>query len=396
MKRKLKTSSSKLFFVTFFAAVVIIFLSTAFHRDDRNFSQQDDNFTKKIYPGPTHTSSNNPKIILIYTLEGKPWIKSSESEIYKYLKNCHVQNCVGTYDKSRLEIADAVVFRGSLPFATIHTKQKPLYQRWVFYETEAPKKRHHNNPILANLTITFSNDSDIVIPYGTYEKRKKHLDLKNNFAANKKRFSLWLVTNCLPQLRKSIVYRFSKYMSLDIGGNCIDYWKNIKANKVYCPNKTCIDSYKFYLAFENIFCKDYISEKYWVNAISHGAIPVVLGGGEYSNPNLAIPGSYIRVQDFKSIEKLTEYLKVLDSNDTLYNRFFKWKQRYEYVPTSEEGWPHTSKWICQLCEIINNNTFPNQVVNINKFWNMETRCKSRDEYTKFLLFKEHFPIKSQK
>ena len=39
-----------------------------------------------------------------------------------------------------------------------------------------------------------------------------------------------------------------------------------------------IANFKFYLAFENaIHCNDYISEKFWRNALSSGAVPVVFG-----------------------------------------------------------------------------------------------------------------------
>ena len=36
--------------------------------------------------------------------------------------------------------------------------------------------------------------------------------------------------------------------------------------------------YKFYLAFENSFhCNDYLSEKFWRNALHEGAVPIVFG-----------------------------------------------------------------------------------------------------------------------
>ena len=58
--------------------------------------------------------------------------------------------------------------------------------------------------------------------------------------------------------------------------------------------------YKFYLAFENGNCIDYICEKYWINSLQNDIVPVVFGGGNYSNSKLAVPRSYINVMDFKS------------------------------------------------------------------------------------------------
>jgi len=38
--------------------------------------------------------------------------------------------------------------------------------------------------------------------------------------------------------------------------------------------------YKFYLAFENSLCTDYITEKFY-QTLNRDIIPVVMGGGQY-------------------------------------------------------------------------------------------------------------------
>ena len=52
-------------------------------------------------------------------------------------------------------------------------------------------------------------------------------------------------------------------------------------------------------------------------------IPIVLGGANYSDPNIAIPGSFINVQDFPSVKELAGYLLKVASNDTLFNSYFE-------------------------------------------------------------------------
>lgn len=59
----------------------------------------------------------------------------------------------------------------------------------------------------------------------------------------------------------------SKYIQVDIYGAC---------GSLRCPrsqSQTCFDmldeDYKFYLAFENSNCKDYITEKFFVNGLGY-------------------------------------------------------------------------------------------------------------------------------
>lgn len=55
--------------------------------------------------------------------------------------------------------------------------------------------------------------------------------------------------------------------------------------------------YKFYLAFENSLCHDYVTEKFY-NALLFNTVPVVYGGADYET--LAPLGSFINVNKFSS------------------------------------------------------------------------------------------------
>ena len=69
-----------------------------------------------------------------------------------------------------------------------------------------------------------------------------------------------------------------------------------------------INEYKFYLSIENSNCKDYITEKFFENALATGAVPVVAGADRSSYEKIAPASSFIHVDDFESIGKLGEYL----------------------------------------------------------------------------------------
>ena len=61
---------------------------------------------------------------------------------------------------------------------------------------------------------------------------------------------------------------------------------------------SCLTPYKFYLAFENSNCKEYITEKFWRTLNRTFAVPIVMGSGNYKE--LAPPNSFIHVDDFAS------------------------------------------------------------------------------------------------
>ena len=84
--------------------------------------------------------------------------------------------------------------------------------------------------------------------------------------------------------------------------------------------------YKYYLAFENSVCLDYISEKVH-KPFETKTIPIVLGGGQYER--LFPPHSYIDAMDFDSPRELAEYLKYLDQNEDKYMEYFWWRKYYE-------------------------------------------------------------------
>ena len=100
-----------------------------------------------------------------------------------------------------------------------------------------------------------------------------------------------------------------KFINIDVYGKC---------GPLDCPveNIDCFinlsKSYKFYIAFENSLCSEYVTEKFW-RSIRLPIVPVVMGGTDYKK--IAPPKSFIDVNDFGSVKELTNYLQYLDKND---------------------------------------------------------------------------------
>ena len=60
-------------------------------------------------------------------------------------------------------------------------------------------------------------------------------------------------------------------------------------------------------------------------------------------PEIAFPNSFIKIDDFKSIEELGKYLKYLDGNDLAYNQYLQWS--LEYVIELQQA-------MCNICKAL--------------------------------------------
>ena len=183
-------------------------------------------------------------------------------------------------------------------------------------------------------------------------------------------------SHCDPD-RITFTQKLRKYVSLDVYGGCS---KQFKPQTPDCPrnSKKCDEyqqQYKFFLAIENSFCIDYITEKYWLNGLAAGLVPVVLGYGDYTNKRLAIPGSYIDGRKFTSMKELAEYLIYLDKNDEAYNKYHQWRYKYKLLE---------HHFMCFLCDAIQNRSLPRKTVDLEKFWGKHT-CDMNKQPLKFLV-----------
>ncbi|KAK5970222.1 Fucosyl transferase [Trichostrongylus colubriformis] len=131
--------------------------------------------------------------------------------------------------------------------------------------------------------------------------------------------------------------RLAKHIQVDIFGTCGKRGLNkMEAHRMIREN--C----KFYLAFENSNCRQYITEKFWINALGNDAIPIVMGAPKDDYVKAAPPYSFIHVDDYTP-EQLSRYLHHLDSNQTAYNEYFAWKKYGRVVG---------SNFFCRLCSFV--------------------------------------------
>ena len=223
---------------------------------------------------------------------------------------------------------------------------------------------------LFNWTQWYRTDADIHWLYGhaykLTEREKLHstkVPLRN-FFKEKSRGISGRISNCMDSNRRyKIIKEMQKYLDIDMYGLCYNKPCGHSRSEF---DKSCNDllkQYKFYLAFENNDCKDYVTEKYW-QSLQREQIPIV--NWKMLNRDLVIPNSYINIFDFKDIKSLTNYIKKVSENETLYNSYFNWKRSYV-------NWgPCTA---CQICDALHDENRAMQVVEDLDAWVRNDICQ---------------------
>lgn len=203
-------------------------------------------------------------------------------------------------------------------------------------------------------------DSDVFWPSGYFKEKGTHAIVSPNYKPNwrflaeysvrpffidnkllnlvhkKTKQVAWAVSNCIdtPSKRMEVVKSLNQFIPVDIYGKCGD--KSCpKTNSSYC-RKMFERDYKFYLAFENSLCNDYVTEKVFLN-MRYFIIPVVYGGADYTR--FLPPRSYINVLDFNTTKELADHLWYLSNNPKEYMEYFWWKEYYYIMRFS----------FCDLC-----------------------------------------------
>lgn len=308
--------------------------------------------------------------------------------------NCPVTNCFTTDNRSLLPSLadfDAILFHARDMDRRIiqvpNQQRRKSNQIYVFFLMESPlndglnytNKRFHN---FFNWTMTYREDSDIYRPYGWFSSSdspssppsaplspswRKPPPVQQIVTQNSSKTKLiaWIVSNCdTHSNREDYVEILKKYVQVDTFGAC----GKLTCSRTEDHNTRDCDlmlerDYRFYLSFENSFCSDYVTEKFY-NALSINIIPIVMGGADYTKK--APPRSYINVLDYETPRHLADYLIHLANNETEYQSYFWWKSHYNVHNNERE---RAAQSMCSLCEKLNQqNIQPKSYPTLGKWW----------------------------
>ena len=332
------------------------------------------------------TSSNDitllpPKVILTYTRWFGDTIWFGFKDKNYTISKCKVNNCVFTTDHAYFQRSDAVLFHAR--DMTSLTELKSLKQlslnqtqKWVWQVLESPVHVSSNLADYNNLfdwTATYRRDSEVYMPYYLVEpiqqSLKPTLDNFTNYASGKNKLIVAAISHCV-NARIDMVKKISKYVQLDLYGGC-KYQKDLPScirNTAQC--KELKRSYKFYFAMENSHCTDYITEKFYKNGLIEGLVPIVVAKSGENGPQYAAvapPKSFINILDFPNLEAFAEHVKYLDSNDTAYNEYHKWRSSYKIV----HGFG-----MCDVCNKLWNPPKTQTGIQIGNFFNAKQKCQN--------------------
>ncbi|XP_043274636.1 alpha-(1,3)-fucosyltransferase 7-like [Venturia canescens] len=314
---------------------------------------------------------------------------TENSESTSPWEECSVQNCHLSYRDEDLARADAVVFHlhmiqgvEELPAA----RGKPG-QIWIFLTDESPlhtflyadenwNVSQYNG--IFDWSMSYRRNSDVPVPYGRTLAKKTVDESWRRSRKRRNKLVAILGSNCSGNNRRwEYVNELENFLGekLDIFGRCLN------GNATACPghfDKDCpiLGSYKFYLAFENSNCREYLTEKVFWNAFEKGSVPIIMGAPRSDCERLLPPGSFIHVSDFESSSSLARYLLYLDNADDAYDAYHEWRSKYTVV--NEHGYfGSISKHYCRVCEALHNNNRPSKIPKyqrIKDFLNVGRDC----------------------
>ncbi|XP_018422675.1 PREDICTED: galactoside 3(4)-L-fucosyltransferase-like [Nanorana parkeri] len=330
-----KTHKQLLFFTCFL--FVILFLYMRISRQVSSISQDQikyPSFIEPIHSSRQRRKNNSQLLILVWTWPFRETFPLDTCQSAYRISGCNL-----TVNRDLLGQADAVILHHYDVMYSRDLPQgpRPHHQRWVWFNIEPPIVVENLNIFdnLINLTMTYREDSDIFLPYGFLKPLKEPHSFK---MPTKSRLVAWVVSKWYPGARRNSYYKeLKKHIHIDVYGKYHQKlsWDDLDSTLV---------QYKFYLAFENCEHEDYITEKLWSNSFNMGVVPVVLGATRKNYERFIPSDSFIHVDDFASPKELAEFLMSLDKDNAKYEKYFKWRLKYEVV--RETGWDNIH---CKAC-----------------------------------------------
>uniref|UniRef100_A0AC34Q8W0 Fucosyltransferase n=1 Tax=Panagrolaimus sp. JU765 TaxID=591449 RepID=A0AC34Q8W0_9BILA len=235
-----------------------------------------------------------PQLLWVYN----PFYQGDE-RVMKH-GNCSVQVFK---DPEYAPLSEIVVVNANSRLEMFENVAKNKNQIWIMELLESPVHTKNLNFFdgKINYTASYHADSDLPIPYGFLVENQNSSELAPIFPSEKPKKAVFVASNCWTSNSRSLlVDQLSRHYAIDRLGACGN--GRIPRKQLEKSLKT---NYRYFLAFENSNCEDYITEKVFT-AFKHDLIPIVYGAPKSSYENLLPENSFIFVEDFQSVNDLAK------------------------------------------------------------------------------------------
>ena len=335
-----------------------------------------DNSETFISSVESHIQKTNaePKLILFYnprTYQLSRGILNKSKDIFQ---NCEVKKCILEFDHKLVNGSDAVIFSS---IRELDIGKRPG-QIWIMLQWESPqrhtKSEHPNAAVFlrnkVNWTMSYSKKADIYLPYGKVRRLPIEMRPHRNYtqiANSKTKDAVWIVSHCSTSSKREMYINIlKKFISVDILGKCGEKW-NCGRRRIH---DQCFDflneTYRYYLAFENSLCQDYITEKFFEN-YKYDIVQVVRGGDRYSRPVNISKQAYFNANDFRNAHEFGKFLKKLSTGTEAYASMLRTKDEYEVVQYMDLYRDAS----CEICKRLHSVDKYNSVYNDPMEWMQE-------------------------
>ena len=339
------------------------------HNDDiKNVQLNGTNHSNMVSEGSRYVKNevSRQNIILFYQV--KWWEKSildSSDPFEKCSKRCRI-----SLDKRDSARADVLIIQADLITNKAVPAKRPN-QIWIYSNFESPitsaaaGRPFVNKNVLDkfkrkfNWTMGYRRDADFTVTHGRFkvrqEKSEEYLIYLNKLVKTKTKTAAWFVSHCPTSSgREKFGRLLKKYIHLDIYGTCGKVLKNCNPNLRFHEafgfsrdgHGTCMDfidsEYKYFMAFENTLCLDYVTEKSLQRIMPHFIVPVARSNGNHTMYHP--PGSIVDVRHFRNAESLARFLNNADIDQ--YKAFYSWRKDY-IVEDMNNMWLEN---VCRMCE----------------------------------------------
>jgi len=185
---------------------------------------------------------------------------------------CPIQECT-IVSNEMSHLADVLLISEMSYFNYLQYYPKPCHQLWIAQHKESAMHDRIDTWLLRryiNWTVSYRRDSTVAISYGKYVRnaRADSTQQTTDYSAGKIKQVAWVVSNCYAKNnRLEYAHELAKYIDVDIYGACGSLTCDTTGPES-CHN-LLVKKYRFFLAFENSNCKDYITEKFYYTALQY-------------------------------------------------------------------------------------------------------------------------------